>query len=67
MAITMPQRTDQRDGIIIGSTVTNLHVDFVDGVRGDSIAEKAFPPGKPVTLKPPVVGAWRAHIDAISE
>ena len=61
----MPERSDQRDGVILGAEVTNLHVEFVDGIRGEAIAEKAFPPGKPPTLKNPVVGAWRAHMNAI--
>ena len=55
---------------MLGAEVSNLHVEFIDGVKGDDVPEKAYPPGapgKPLTLKPPVLGAWRAHMDAISQ
>ena len=45
--------------------LTDIRFDFVDGVRGDTIPEKAFPPGEGHTFPAGQKGSWRAHINAI--
>lgn len=41
----MPERTDRRDAVSLAAAVSNINVEFVMGVRGESIPEHAFPPG----------------------
>ncbi|CZT51190.1 uncharacterized protein RSE6_12306 [Rhynchosporium secalis] len=41
----MPSRTDRRDATSLVAAVSNMSVDFIEGVKGDSIPEAAFPPG----------------------
>jgi hypothetical protein len=42
-AINLPNRADKRDNIILGSSVCNFHVEFIDGVSPDAIPPKTYP------------------------
>ena len=64
-AINLRERTDHRDAISLACAVSNISVEFVDGVHGDTIPEKAIPEGKPESMKLTTVGSWRAHMNAI--
>lgn len=44
-----------------------MEIEFLSGVGGDEISEKALPPGNHDGLGPEHLGAWRAHMNAISE
>ncbi|KAK6829552.1 glycosyltransferase family 25 protein [Apiospora arundinis] len=62
--IGLPERTDKRDALVLTSSLTGFSVEFVDGVRGDSVPEKAIPFGQnkdslPVTYR----GSWRSHMN----
>lgn len=64
----MPERTDRRDALTLQADLSNLKIDFIDGVKGDTMAEKAIPVTEAgVTLSPPVLGCWRGHMNAITE
>lgn len=66
LALNLPERTDHRDALILASALSDMHVDFIEGVHGDTISNKALPPGGHANLGPSHFGAWRAHMNAIS-
>ncbi|OCT54584.1 glycosyltransferase family 25 protein [Cladophialophora carrionii] len=66
LAINLPERTDHRDGLILAAAVSNLHIERVDGVHGDTILDKVLPPDHPEHIDPARLGSWRAHMNAIS-
>ncbi|KAL9105347.1 MAG: hypothetical protein Q9227_009467 [Pyrenula ochraceoflavens] len=48
--------------------MSEIQIDLVDGIRGESIPEKALPyPMQKDTLSPGNLGSWRAHLNAIKE
>ena len=48
----------------LAAAFSNLQVEFVDGVT--HVDEKALPPGaKDRNMRDPVIGAWRAHMNAL--
>lgn len=66
----MPSRTDRRDAISLAAAVTDLNVEFIEGVGGDSIPEAAFPPGgstESIKLSKGIKGSWRSHMNALHE
>jgi hypothetical protein len=66
LAINLPERTDHRDGLILAAAVSNLHIDFIDGVHGNNVLSKVLPPHRPDSIDAARIGSWRAHINAIS-
>ncbi|TQS33688.1 hypothetical protein Golomagni_05956 [Golovinomyces magnicellulatus] len=68
LVVGLPSRTDRRDGIVLQASLSDLHVEFVDGVISQEISEKAIPQTtKAKPLKGAVLGSWRAHINAVRE
>ncbi|KAI1374626.1 glycosyltransferase family 25 protein [Hypoxylon crocopeplum] len=66
--IGLPSRTDRRDGMVLGAALSNLEIEFIDGVDGKDVPDKALPTSPDQNRMPdPVVGSWRAHINAIQE
>lgn len=64
--VGLPERTDKRDALALTSALTGFHVDFVDGVRGESIPDKAVPLGiDRHALMENNLGSWRGHMNAI--
>jgi hypothetical protein len=45
LVINLPSRTDYRDAKSLSAVVSNLQLDWIDGVSGDDVLEKAPPPG----------------------
>jgi hypothetical protein len=41
--INLPNRLDKRDNIVLGSSVSNFEVEFVDGVTPEEIRPKTYP------------------------
>ena len=64
--MSLPDRTDRRDGLILAAAVSNITFDFIDGVDGNDIAAAALPSGVRGNLSPSTVGSWRAHINALA-
>ena len=64
-AISLPERADKQDGIRVAASLTNLSVNFLDGVYGASVPPKALPHG--FDRKPSVVGCWRAHMNVAAK
>ena len=65
--MSLPERTDHRDGLILASAVSNIDIEFVDGVHGDKVLEKTLPPQTNNDLANSTIGSWRAHLNAIAE
>lgn len=66
--IGLPSRTDRRDGMVVSAALTDIEVEFVDGVVGKDVVDKAIPAKAGNNRLPDrVIGCWRAHIDAIQE
>ncbi|TVY18980.1 hypothetical protein LARI1_G003374, partial [Lachnellula arida] len=66
--INMPSRTDRRDATSLAAASSNLKLEFVEGVGGDSIPEAAFPPeGSRDSIKQSagIKGSWRSHMNAL--
>ncbi|TVY84973.1 hypothetical protein LSUE1_G000848, partial [Lachnellula suecica] len=66
--INMPSRTDRRDATSLAAAASNLNIDFIEGVGGDSIPEAAFPPGgsaDSIKQSPGIKGSWRSHMNAL--
>lgn len=63
LVINLPSRTDYRDSMALAAALSDLEVEFIDGVT--SVEEKTLPPGaKEVNLNPGSLYAWRAHMNA---
>ncbi|KAK5451930.1 hypothetical protein LTS15_007653 [Exophiala xenobiotica] len=54
------------DGLILAAAVSDLHIERVEGIRGDTVLNKVLPPDHPEHTDPASVGSWRAHLNAIS-
>lgn len=66
--VSLPLRTDRRDSMTLAAALSDIDIEFIDGVNGSTIPDKALPntfshdrPGDST------VGAWRGHINAIQE
>lgn len=64
--VGLPDRSDKRDAIALTSAVTGFHVEFIDGIKGESIPDKAVPFGVDrKALMETNLGSWRGHMNAI--
>jgi hypothetical protein len=62
--INLPTRTDLRDTVSLAAAFTGLDVEFVDGVIGSEISQKALPNGAiAANLSYGGLGNWRAHMN----
>ncbi|KAL6410123.1 glycosyltransferase family 25 protein [Ilyonectria robusta] len=62
--IGLPERTDRRDRIILQAFLSGVDIEFIDGVLGAEISDKAIPKAK--GWKKPsdgAMGCWRAHMN----
>ncbi|KAI8945249.1 hypothetical protein F4801DRAFT_568979 [Xylaria longipes] len=66
--VSLPSRTDRRDGMSLAAALSNIEFEFIDGVDGSTIPDNALPQ-TPAHDRPsdPTVGAWRGHLNAIQE
>ncbi|KAI0901923.1 glycosyltransferase family 25 protein [Annulohypoxylon nitens] len=67
--IGRPSRTDRRDGMVLAAALSNIEIEFIDGIDGKDVPDKALlnSQGELKRLADPVIGAWRAHMNAIQE
>lgn len=64
--VGMPERTDKRDAMALASSLTGFDVEWVDGVRGEDVSNKAVPfrvDRKKLTEAN--LGQWRGHMNAV--
>ena len=65
-AISLPSRTDKRDSLTLAAANANIHIDFIDGLHGDAVADHALPEdANREALGPGNIGSWRAHMNVI--
>ncbi|KAJ5790468.1 CAZyme family GT25 [Penicillium psychrosexuale] len=64
-AINLVSRPDKRDNIVLGSSVSNFHVDWIDGVTPGEIDAKSYPYNWDHGHKPTEYAARRAHINGL--
>ncbi|KAK5452078.1 hypothetical protein LTS15_007801 [Exophiala xenobiotica] len=64
-AISLPERTDKRDTMLLQAQLTNFTLEMVDGVVGSKVSPKALP----YTMKQDngTIGCWRAHLDIFNK
>lgn len=65
--VSLPERTDRRDSMVLAAAVSNIEVEFIDAVHGPDVLDKALPPGDGRGMGEPNIGSWRGHMNAISE
>ncbi|XP_044717518.1 glycosyltransferase family 25 [Hirsutella rhossiliensis] len=66
IAISLPERSDKRDALDLMASLTEFDIDWEDGVKASSIAEKAVPYGISLDrAKENFLGSWRGHMNII--
>ncbi|EXJ63176.1 hypothetical protein A1O7_03622 [Cladophialophora yegresii CBS 114405] len=65
LAINLPERTDYRDGLALAAAVSNIQVEFINGVHGDTVLDKVLPPKHVENPEAALRGSWRAHVNAL--
>ncbi|KAI4594638.1 hypothetical protein KJ359_007728 [Pestalotiopsis sp. 9143b] len=64
--VGLPDRSDKRDAMVLTSAATGFHVEFVDGVKGETIPDKAVPFDiDRHKLMETNLGSWRGHMNAV--
>jgi hypothetical protein len=64
--LNLPFRTDRRDAMSLSAAISNIKLEYVDGVTGDSIKQSAYPPpDENLKLLPGIRGSWRTHMNAL--
>ncbi|RMJ21494.1 glycosyltransferase family 25 protein [Aspergillus sp. HF37] len=67
-AINLPARTDRRDGLSLVSSLTGIQLDWVDGVDGHDVPDKALPyPASREAISNANIGSWRAHLNTLKD
>lgn len=64
-AINLPRRTDHRDRLSLASKVSNITIEYVNGVRAGSIDRESLPADYSESLSEGVLSAWRAHLNVL--
>ncbi|OLL23797.1 Procollagen galactosyltransferase 1 [Neolecta irregularis DAH-3] len=66
----LPHRTDRRDAMQLNSIMSGISVEFIDGVYGDKIDNRALvghpDRNMPEGEKDGVWGCWRGHLNALN-
>ncbi|KAH7396573.1 glycosyltransferase family 25 protein [Phaeosphaeria sp. MPI-PUGE-AT-0046c] len=65
LAINAPWRTDRKDSLVLASMQGGISLEWIDGINGSLIDERAFPQGNHRLMPKGNLGSWRAHIDAM--
>lgn len=60
--------SDRRDASSLSAAVSDLNIEFLEGIEGESIPEVALPPNvaeNSIKLSKGIRGSWRSHMDAL--
>ncbi|KAK4124054.1 glycosyltransferase family 25 protein [Parathielavia appendiculata] len=62
----LPSRSDRRDGLALQAAPSGLEIEFIDGVLGKDVPDKAISKTSPDSqrLSDGVISCWRAHMNA---
>ncbi|RAO69507.1 uncharacterized protein BHQ10_005519 [Talaromyces amestolkiae] len=64
--INLPPRTDRRDALALMSSMTDLKLDYIEGVLGSDVMDRALPPpASHTSQRSGNIGSWRSHLNAI--
>lgn len=67
-AVGLKERSDKRDALTLISSLTGFKIDWINGVRGEEVVDKALPFGvNHVQLWENNVGSWRGHMNAVRQ
>lgn len=61
--LSMPDRSDKRDALILSAYMTGLDIEFIDGMPGESVSPKAVPQKWVKGGNIGDIGCWRGHMD----
>ncbi|OOQ90679.1 hypothetical protein PEBR_03211 [Penicillium brasilianum] len=64
LAINIPSRTDKRDQLVLGSSLTGFVIDFIDGVDAKGINPKTYPYNWNQEHSATEYACLRAHLNA---
>lgn len=54
--------------MVLAAAVSNLQIEFIDGVKGQDVPDKAIPIDKGgKRIGNASIGSWRAHMNAVQE
>lgn len=68
LVLNLPFRTDRRDAMSLSAAISNTKLEFVEGVTGESIKNKAYPPPEENRkLSAGIRGSWRTHMNALQK
>ncbi|KAM4057771.1 glycosyltransferase family 25 protein [Hirsutella rhossiliensis] len=68
LVVGLSERTDRRDGMVLGAALSNLAVEFVDGVIDTAVPVKAVPKTESGDhIKGASLGSWRGHMNAVQQ
>ncbi|KAI4924555.1 hypothetical protein J4E85_007671 [Alternaria conjuncta] len=68
LVLNLPSRTDRRDAMSLAAAISNIKLEFVEGVTGESIKNKAYPlPEENRKLSAGIRGSWRTHMNALQQ
>ncbi|TAQ88257.1 hypothetical protein B7494_g3434 [Chlorociboria aeruginascens] len=66
LMIGLKERSDRRDTMALQSSLTGFQIEWLNGVRGVEVADKALPVGMERGMSGEAeIGSWRGHINAI--
>lgn len=68
LVLNLPERSDKRDALSLAAGLTGFEVEYIEGVRGASVPDKALPVGGANVRKTRgdgYVGSWRSHMNAV--
>ena len=67
--VGLPSRSDRRDGMVLQAALSDIQIEFIDGVRGKDVPDKAVPMYSSDSKRLPdaSIGSWRAHMNAARE
>jgi len=52
--------------MILAAAVSNIDIEFIDGIVGENVPDKALPPGGGRKNMPePDIGSWRGHMNVL--
>ncbi|KAI9723629.1 MAG: hypothetical protein M1812_000929 [Candelaria pacifica] len=64
--LNLEERTDKRDSLALASGLTGIKLEFVKGLRGAAVVDKALPYGVDrKTMDAGMLGSWRGHMNIV--
>lgn len=68
--VSMPTRSDRRDSLTLAAAATGMRIEFIDGMHGEDVIDKALPPNNQehrAGLNEGTIGAWRSHANLLQK